>query len=345
MFPLDAASLDKSLPIPVGQQLRGLLSYLLSYGDIPCGTRLPSVRKLAADLGIAPMTVAQVYQDMRNARLIEMRRGLGAFTARDPQQQPAEQRSMDELRREVTRLLDKAEQWGVSPTDFAAVVTAQAQLRRPRRGLDIVFVGIFTAPTRDYVEEIQPYLAGGDQVRITTIEELHSSVAARRMCIESDLVLTFIHREAEVRALVGRAPVLSLRFIPSAHTRQALAALDPLTTIAAVSYFKEYIAIMRPSIRKFAPHVADIRVTWASAPDLTETVQQCNAIVYATGADAVATLARPGMPCFEYRHAPDQGALQNVLQPHLSELRRAKASDTTRASAPIPSTAPAVPAP
>ncbi len=345
MFTLDAASLDKSLPIPVGQQLRGLLSYLLSHGDLPRGTKLPSVRRLAVDLGIAPMTVAQVYQDLRDAGLIEMRRGLGAFTARDRQEQAGEQRSMDELRIDIDRLIDKAAYWGISPADIATMVTAQAQLRRPRQGLDIVFAGMFTGPTQDYVEEIRPYLAAGDQIRITTIEQLRTSAEARHMCTDADLMLTFIHREAEVRALIPHAQVLSLRFIPSARTRQALAALDPLTSIAAVSYFKEYIAVMRPSIRKFAPHVADIRVTWASAADLTETIRQCNAIVYATGADAVAVLARPGMPCFEYRHAPDQGALRNVLQPHLSELRRAKASDKAPASAAIPSTASAVPAP
>lgn len=345
MFPLDAASLDKSLPIPVGQQLRGLLSYLLAHGDTPQGTKLPSVRKLASDLGIAPMTVAQVYQDLRDAGLIEMRRGLGAFAARNPRRQPADRRSLEEMRSEVARLMDKAEQWGISPTDLAAMVTAQAQLRRPRQGLDIVFVGIFTAPTQDYVEEIRPYLAPADQVRVTTIEQLRGSAEARCMCIDADLVLTFIHREAEVGALIKDARILSLPFIPSARTRQALAALDPLTCIAAVSYFEEYIAIMRPAIRKFAPHVGDVRVTWAAAPDLAETIRQCDAIVYATGADAIVALARPGIPCFEYRHTPDPGALQHVLQPHLSELRRIKASDRTPASATIPSTALAVPAP
>jgi hypothetical protein len=28
--------------------------------------------------------------------------------------------------------------------------------------------------------------------------------------------------------------------------------------------------------------------------------------------------------CFEYRHAPDPGALENVLVPHLTDLRRGK---------------------
>ena len=86
------------------------------------------------------------------------------------------------------------------------------------------------------------------------------------------MVLTFLHREAEVQALIPEARVLGLRFIPSERTRQALAGLDPRMRVAAVTYFQEYIAIMRPSVREFAPHVADIRVTWSSAPDLAEVI-------------------------------------------------------------------------
>jgi hypothetical protein len=47
-------------------------------------------------------------------------------------------------------------------------------------------------------------------------------------------------------------------------------------------------------------------------------------VIFASGADHVADLVPPGVPCFEYRHAPDPGALENVLVPHLAELRRNK---------------------
>ena len=37
MFTIDASSIDRSLPVPVGKQLYGLLSYVLSFGDMPKG--------------------------------------------------------------------------------------------------------------------------------------------------------------------------------------------------------------------------------------------------------------------------------------------------------------------
>ena len=36
---------------------------------------------------------------------------------------------------------------------------------------------------------------------------------------------------------------------------------------------------------------------------------------------------QPGVPCFEYRHAPDPGALETVLVPYLSDLRRDKIAE------------------
>jgi DNA-binding transcriptional regulator YhcF (GntR family) len=300
VFPIDANSIDKSLPVPVGSQLYGLLSYALSFGGIAHGTKLQSVRQLASELGIAPMTVAQVYQRLRDAGLIEMKHGLGAFAVSDP------------------------EKLGVSTLTLTSMISAQALLRRPTAGLRIVFVAIFEGPGRDYIAQIKSVLAATDQVQLLTLDSLRVSEEARQLSREADIVLTFLHREAEVKTLIPDARVLGLRFIPSERTRTALAGLDPRMRVAAVTYFQEYIAIMRPSVREFAPHIADIKVTWSSSPDLPGLVRECDAVIFASGGDHVADLVPPGVPCFENRHAPDPGALEAVLVPHLPELRRDK---------------------
>jgi hypothetical protein len=210
---------------------------------------------------------------------------------------------------------------------LTSMINAQALLRRPKAGLKIVFVAIFEGPGRDYVGQIKPVLAANDQVQLLTLDSLRVSEEMRRISTEADIVLTFLHREAEVQALIPEARVLGLRFIPSERTRQALAGLDPRMRVAAVTYFQEYIAIMRPSVREFAPHVTDVRVTWLSSADLTEVVAQCDAVIFASGADHVADLVQPGVPCFEYRHAPDPGALETVLVPYLADLRRDKIAE------------------
>jgi DNA-binding transcriptional regulator YhcF (GntR family) len=334
MFRIDASSIDKSLPVSVSTQLHGLLSYALAFGGIAYGTKLQSVRQLAAELGIAPMTVSQVYQRLRNEGLIEMRQGLGAFAASDPTREGSNVLPLSAIRADIEMLLGKAEKLNISPMSLASMLTAQAQLRRPRAGLSIVFVAIFEGPARDYVAQIKPVLAASDRVQILTLDTMRVSEEARRIARDADVVLTFVHREAEVRAIIPDAHVLGLRFIPSEGTRRALAGLDPRTRVAAVNYFQDYLAILRPSVREFAPHIADIKVTWSSAPDLQDVIAQCDAVIFASGADHVADLAPPGVPCFEYRHAPDPGALESLLVSHLADLRRDKiAENETRSKA------------
>lgn len=342
VFPITASSMDKSLHVPVGTQLYGLLSYYLSHSDVPYGTRLPSVRQLAVELGIAPMTVSQVYQQLRDAGLIEMRRGLGAFSARDPRLNLSDKMAMAALRDEVDKVLDTSERLGISTAQLASMITAQAQLRKPRRGLTIVFVGIFDGPTRDYVTEIRPWIGPDDQIVGTTMEQLKHSVEARALAEQADVVLTFIHREAEVRKLVAAARIVAIRFIPSTRTRQALAGLPSRSRVAAVSFFPDYIAIMRPSVREFAPHISDITVTWITAPDLTQSLARCDAVIFATGADRVIHHVQPGVPCIEFRHAPDPEALENVLIPYLAQLRRSTPGQRERENETSPPEHPAV---
>ena len=75
-------SVDRDLPVPLGVQLRGLIEYGIACGELSPGARLPSVRELADELGVAPMTVSQVYRELKDGGLIEARSGLGTFVTR-----------------------------------------------------------------------------------------------------------------------------------------------------------------------------------------------------------------------------------------------------------------------
>lgn len=311
--------IDRSFSVPVGRQLYGLLSYELSHGDLPKGTKLPSVRRLARDLGISQATVAQVYRDLRDAGLLEMRHGSGAFTRLAiPRGKDSREAS---FRADIERLLARAEELAISPVSLAAMISGQAQMRRTRAGLDIIFACVFPGPGAAYVEALRPRLSPRDRVSLVTIEQLRNDDAARAACDAADIVLTFVHREAEVAAIVPDAPVLGLRFIPSDATREALARIDPRARVVAISQLQDYIAIMKPSVQRFAPHVSDICVRWSFAEDLDAVISGADVVIYASGADHVTRLAGVGATCFEYRHTPDPAAVEADLLPRLAELR------------------------
>ena len=60
---------------PPYEQIRAQVSSLIALGTLAPGTRLPTVRSLAADLGIAAGTVARAYKELEQSGLIETRHG------------------------------------------------------------------------------------------------------------------------------------------------------------------------------------------------------------------------------------------------------------------------------
>lgn len=65
--------------IPIYQQLRARIVAMILDGHLAEGNRLPSVRQVAADDRINPLTVSRAYQSLADEALVEKRRGLGTF--------------------------------------------------------------------------------------------------------------------------------------------------------------------------------------------------------------------------------------------------------------------------
>lgn len=76
---------DEASGAALFDQLRMGVINAIRTGQLGPGTRLPTVRELAAELGLAPNTVARAYRELETAGIVETRRRLGTFVARsDP---------------------------------------------------------------------------------------------------------------------------------------------------------------------------------------------------------------------------------------------------------------------
>ena len=76
--------MDLGSATPPYEQIRAQISSLIALGALAPGTRLPTVRRLAADLGIAAGTVARAYRELEQSGLIETRRRNGTVVAGTP---------------------------------------------------------------------------------------------------------------------------------------------------------------------------------------------------------------------------------------------------------------------
>ena len=64
---------------PIYLQLKDLIKNMILSGDINEGESLPSVRQVAMDYKINPITVSKSYQILVDEQLVEKKRGLGMF--------------------------------------------------------------------------------------------------------------------------------------------------------------------------------------------------------------------------------------------------------------------------
>ncbi|MFE2757044.1 GntR family transcriptional regulator [Actinosynnema sp. NPDC059335] len=76
-----AIVIDAASPVPPFEQLRAQLARQIQDRVLPVGTRLPTLRRLAADLGLAVNTVGRAYRELEAAGLIETRGAAGSFVS------------------------------------------------------------------------------------------------------------------------------------------------------------------------------------------------------------------------------------------------------------------------
>lgn len=66
---------------PIYRQIRDRVVAMILDGLLKEGDPVPSVRQVAAESRVNPLTVMKAYQQLDDDRLVEKRRGLGMFVA------------------------------------------------------------------------------------------------------------------------------------------------------------------------------------------------------------------------------------------------------------------------
>ncbi|MBX3093373.1 MAG: GntR family transcriptional regulator [Cryobacterium sp.] len=115
---LASVTVDPSSPTPPFEQVRQQVLALVSAGALAAGTRLPTVRALAQELGIAANTAARAYRELESGGIIETRGRNGTFVA--PHGDIVQRHAQEAAAAFAVRI----RQLGVDPEQGLALVTA-----------------------------------------------------------------------------------------------------------------------------------------------------------------------------------------------------------------------------
>ena len=112
-------SIDPRSPESPSAQVKAAIMAAVVDGSLPAGERLPSIRQLAGDLGLAANTVAKAYRELEQFGLVAShgRRGTIVLPPTGATPEPIAQQAAEEF---VARIRDL----GLDPATALAMVTA-----------------------------------------------------------------------------------------------------------------------------------------------------------------------------------------------------------------------------
>jgi GntR family transcriptional regulator len=123
-------TVDVTSPTPPYEQIRAQIAGHVRGGLLPAGARLPTIRALAADLGVAAGTVGRAYTELEAAGLVASRRRTGTVvTGGRAPADPAGER----LRATAAQQAREAREGGVDGETVLAIV--RAALVQPQPGM------------------------------------------------------------------------------------------------------------------------------------------------------------------------------------------------------------------
>jgi DNA-binding transcriptional regulator YhcF (GntR family) len=113
---------DQSSPVPPFEQVRVQIAELARSGRLPVGTRLPTVRRLAADLGLAVNTVARAYRELERDGVADARGRHGTFVA------AAGDNATRQAQEAAVAYAHRVRQLGISPREALSMVRSALEI-------------------------------------------------------------------------------------------------------------------------------------------------------------------------------------------------------------------------
>jgi GntR family transcriptional regulator len=121
---------------PIYRQLRDGTVHMILDGVLKEGDPLPSVRNVAAEYRVNPLTVLKAYQELVDEELVEARRGLGMFVKPGAREQLMKGERQKFLADEWPRVAEKIQRLGLKTKellDSAAENGASSRTQKEKR--------------------------------------------------------------------------------------------------------------------------------------------------------------------------------------------------------------------
>ncbi len=194
--------IDTKVDTPIYQQLVNQIRSKMSAGDLAPGAKMPTVRDLSAEIGIAQGTVKRAYDELESIGVVEKAQGKGTFikgSAAASSLQLIESRK-DRAMIAIDNMFDELESMGFSQTEIGIFLELKQMERESRHAkLKVALVECNPEVMHNLIEQIRtpeldiyPYL----------LEDIRSY--PYKIDDDTDLIITTATHFDDLREIIPR---------------------------------------------------------------------------------------------------------------------------------------------
>ena len=311
--------LQRGNGVPYYIQLKEQIKDNIVNGVWKAGTRLPTERELAQELGVSRNTVSQAYAGLEAEGILSSAQGRGTFVA-DVGLAVRQEGRKDKVLRIIDRAMEEAVGLGFSIDDFVSFVHVRGMEKK--EFLSRVKVGFVECNPEQLADlpwnlgpgvSIVPILLGGQNERNRLREALRTM----------DMVVTGVSHLTELRPLVEplQLPLLGVSWSPPVETLIRVARLPVHERVALVCESQEFAGKVQEILTGVGLTTKLEIVLKPEEEVLQQVFGRCAAVLVTPGLRSLVDRLLPdNMERIVFRFEPDAGSL-NLLRSALLDLK------------------------
>jgi GntR family transcriptional regulator len=308
---------DKGDRMPPVQQIAGAIRHKIATNRITPGDTVPSVRALAAWLGVTPATVARAYAVLKEEHLVESRAGAGSVVVDlDHIDETAQQRSLEAAQSMLAQAVHSLRALGLSSDTIRQALEACLSSVAERRR--IVVVGgspdVAAKYGRILAGELERHAVDVTHLTLAELEDPDPTVELLlRSCERAITLLSFQRRVQAAMSRFG-LPVTTLLTEVTFQTLSKLESIPLDHTVLLVAE-DEYRSTGIGMVRAYCDEDRLLIARDVDIPALRDIAAHADTIVHTLGtSDLVRKVVRPDQDRLELEFQPRPDALQRITR-------------------------------
>ncbi len=309
-----AVAIDRASIVPVYLQIKYQVLYEIAIGRLRPGDRLPSIRRLAVELGITPTTVRHAYDALAGDGVVVAQHGSGVRVAEFTVGSAVASDRRPPLHGLLRPTIDSARAAGYTAAEIRDAVAML--LGAARRTVVLV------SPDRLLMERYEPMLpevleGTGVEIMSLLLSDLRSATPAVRSTLQhACCIATFIRSYAEVRDHLAEVtvPIVGLAVELAADTQAELLTL-PRSARAVLVAERISLSGMAHLVDQYWLPDPPLRPVELESPHLASEVRTANVIVHSLRArPRLEGLAQPQQHLVELRYVLNRHSAVQLRQ-------------------------------